>query len=51
MVASWQKIKRHKLLFKSLKQLDDVRKVALIGYPCEGRLLEDIIVDAKNLIF
>lgn len=47
MIASWQRIKRHRLLFRSLQEAGDkVGKVALIGYPSEGRGKEDIINEA-----
>lgn len=49
MVASWVKFKRHRLLFESLSRLDGkVGKVALIGYPWEGRTLDDIKREAKE---
>jgi glycosyltransferase involved in cell wall biosynthesis len=38
MVASWQKLKRHELLFRAIGELGDrIQKVALVGLPSEGR--------------
>lgn len=49
MVANWLKWKRHKLLFKAMRQLGlGIGKVALIGYPIEGRTRKDILRLAQN---
>jgi glycosyltransferase involved in cell wall biosynthesis len=37
MVASWRKLKNHKLLFKQLAQLGKGIRIALVGYPWENR--------------
>jgi len=43
MIANWLKWKRHKLLFKALQKLEkEVGRVALIGYPIEGRTSSEI---------
>lgn len=50
MVSSWLKLKRHKLLFKSLKRLKDRGKLfrcALVGYPID-MTKEDILRLAKR---
>ena len=49
MVASWQRIKRHELLFRNAKKCPDiVKRIALIGYPSEGRDKEDVMREAKK---
>jgi hypothetical protein len=49
MVASWQRIKRHVLLFDAVSQCKNVvSKIALIGYPSSGRTKEDIVSEAKT---
>ncbi|MBW1784087.1 MAG: glycosyltransferase, partial [Deltaproteobacteria bacterium] len=49
MVASWLRIKRHSLLFKTLRDscLQNIR-VVLVGYPWEGRLRKDIEKEAER---
>jgi len=48
MVASWQKLKRHALLFDAVSRCKDVvAKIALIGYPSSGRTKEDIVAEAR----
>lgn len=43
MIANWLKWKRHKLLFRAMRELQDkIGRVALIGYPIEGRTSEEI---------
>lgn len=43
MIANWLKWKRHQLFFSILATLrDTVKKVAVIGYPIDGRSLEDV---------
>lgn len=43
MIANWLSWKRHDLFFKSLAQVKQfIKKVAVIGYPIEGRTLEDV---------
>jgi len=47
MVASWQRIKRHELLFDAVKKCGSaVKKVALIGYPSSGRTRKDVMSEA-----
>lgn len=49
MVASWQRIKRHKKLFEILQKCgNSVGKIALIGYPSEGRNKGDVIKEAER---
>jgi glycosyltransferase involved in cell wall biosynthesis len=49
MVASWQRIKRHELLFDAVRKCNGaVGKIALIGYPSSGRTREDVIYEAKQ---
>ena len=49
MVASWQRIKRHELLFRNIRRCSDiVRKIALIGYPSEGRRKEHVMREADR---
>lgn len=42
MVASWRKLKNHKLLFKQLAQLGKGVRIALVGYPWEKRTAASI---------
>jgi hypothetical protein len=43
MIANWLKWKRHKLLFQTMKCLQDkLGRVALIGYPIEGRTSDEV---------
>lgn len=43
MIANWLKWKRHKLLFQAMKRLQGkLGRVALIGYPIEGRTSYEI---------
>ncbi|EKD39300.1 MAG: glycoside hydrolase family protein [uncultured bacterium] len=43
MIANWLKWKRHKLLFRSMRDLQgNIGRVALIGYPIEGRTSDEI---------
>lgn len=50
MIANWLKWKRHKLLFQALQQLgDEIGRVALIGYPIEGRTSDEIRQVAHNM--
>jgi len=42
MVASWRKLKNHKLLFKQLAQLGKGLRIALVGYPWENRTAASI---------
>jgi len=49
MVASWLALKRHALLFSALRSVGDrIGRVALIGYPFNGRTLEDIKAEAAT---
>lgn len=49
MVANWLKWKRHKLLFRAMRQLGtDIGRVALVGYPIEGRTSREILSLAKQ---
>jgi glycosyltransferase involved in cell wall biosynthesis len=49
MVASWQRIKRHELLFDAMQKCGDrLNKVALIGYPSSGRTKNDIVREARK---
>ena len=49
MVASWQRIKRHELLFRAIGKCGSkVKKIALIGYPSEGRTREDVLREADK---
>ncbi|OQX11384.1 MAG: hypothetical protein BWK76_19250, partial [Desulfobulbaceae bacterium A2] len=49
MVANWLKWKRHKLLFQAMRQLGpSIGKVALVGYPIEGRTSKEILALAKR---
>jgi glycosyltransferase involved in cell wall biosynthesis len=49
MVASWQRIKRHALLFDAMQKCGDrLTKVALIGYPSSGRTKNDILREARE---
>lgn len=43
MIANWLKWKRHKLLFQAMRNLGArIGRVALIGYPLEGRTSDEI---------
>lgn len=43
MVASWNPLKRHRLLFQALRSLGDtVKSVALIGYQSDGYTRDDV---------
>lgn len=47
MIANWLKWKRHELLFECLAEMKHmVHKVAVIGYPIDGRTLVDIRKEA-----
>jgi len=49
MVANWLKWKRHKLLFQAMRQIgQNMGKVALVGYPIEGRTSNEILALAKR---
>ncbi len=49
MVASWQRIKRHELLFEAVRKCGGtVKKLALIGYPSSGRTKNDIMCEARK---
>jgi len=49
MIASWQLLKRHRLLFDTLAAIkSSISKVCLVGYPAEGRTLDDVKTDAKK---
>jgi glycosyltransferase involved in cell wall biosynthesis len=49
MVASWQRIKRHELLFDAVQKCGEkLNKVALIGYPSSGRTKKDILREATK---
>lgn len=49
MIANWLKWKRHRLLFQAIGQLKEkISKVALIGYPIEGRTSGEILELAKR---
>jgi hypothetical protein len=49
MIANWQRIKRHELLFSAISQCKHtVKKVALIGYPYVGRTKDDIFYEASK---
>lgn len=49
MVASWQRIKRHDLLFRAVGRCGDaVRSVALIGYPAGGRTKDEVADEAER---
>lgn len=42
MVASWRKLKNHKLMFQSLAKIRDGLRIALVGYAWGGRTVESI---------
>lgn len=43
MVANWLKLKRHRVLFHAVRNIKSrIGKIALIGYPRDGRTIEDI---------
>ena len=42
MVASWRKIKNHELMFRQLSLLGKGLRIALVGYPYEGRTAASI---------
>jgi len=43
MIANWLKWKRHALFFKALSRIKEhICRVAVIGYPIEGRTLQDV---------
>ena len=49
MIASWQRIKRHEMLFEALSKCKaTVKRIALIGYPAAGRTKEDVKCEAKK---
>lgn len=49
MVASWLKLKRHQLLFRALAELgDEIRSVALVGMPSDGRTRKDVEYEARR---
>ena len=49
MVASWQRIKRHEVLFDALRKCGGaVKRIALIGYPSSGRTKNDIMSEAER---
>jgi hypothetical protein len=49
MVAYWQRIKRHELLFEAMSKCGPaISRVALIGYPYVGRTKEDILREARK---
>lgn len=48
MIASWRKLKNHKLLFKSLSSLGKGIRIALVGYCWEGRTAGSIRMEQKK---
>ncbi|KJS01688.1 MAG: hypothetical protein VR65_08035 [Desulfobulbaceae bacterium BRH_c16a] len=49
MIANWLSWKRHDLFFESISKIkNDVQKVAVIGYPIDGRTLEDVQKDCRK---
>lgn len=43
MIAHWSiPIKRHYVLFRALRKIDNPLKVVLIGFPCDGYTMEDV---------
>lgn len=49
MIASWLKLKRHALLFNALRKIkQSINRVALVGYPADGRTKEDIIIESRK---
>lgn len=49
MVAGWQTLKRHRLLFRELAKIKDhIGHVALVGYPGNGRKASDIRREARQ---
>ena len=49
MIASWLKLKRHELLFKSIAKIKrSVRKVVLVGYPASDRTIRNVIRDSDK---
>lgn len=49
MVASWQRLKRHHLLFSAVRECGAaVSRIALIGYPSSGRTKDDILSEAMK---
>ena len=49
MIANWLRWKRHELFFESLAQVrDSIGKVAVIGYPIEGRTLQDVQMESEK---
>jgi glycosyltransferase involved in cell wall biosynthesis len=48
MVASWLKLKRHALLFTTMRELGDrISRVALVGVPSGGRVRADVAAEAR----
>lgn len=48
MVASWLRLKGHELLFRSVRDVPEVRKIALIGYEWQGRRRSHIEQEARK---
>jgi len=49
MVASWLCLKRHKILFKELEKIKKkLTRIALVGYPINGRTIKHIIAECKK---
>lgn len=49
MIANWLKWKRHELLFSALAQIrGDIRKIAVIGYPIDGRTVDDVQQECRK---
>lgn len=49
MIANWLKWKRHELLFSAIAEIrSEIRKVAVIGYPIDGRTVEDVREECRK---
>lgn len=49
MIANWLKWKRHELLFSAIARIkEDIRRVAVIGYPIDGRTVEDVRQECRR---
>ncbi|KKL18083.1 hypothetical protein LCGC14_2479060, partial [marine sediment metagenome] len=49
MIANWLKWKRHELLFESLAKIKTrINRIALVGYPIDGAMIEDIKAEGKR---
>jgi len=49
MIANWLKWKRHELLFETIAKIrSQIKRVAIIGYPIEGRTIDDVKRECEN---